>query len=70
MKLALRGLRKQALRDREEQLEQIGTAVITHLKSLKGTDLEPGEAIEWKGVEIDVTIIPCCPAISNLLSLD
>ncbi len=39
-------------RNRSQQLEEIGTAVITYLKSLKGTDLEPGEAIEWKGVEI------------------
>ncbi len=39
-------------RNREQQLEQIGIAVITHLKSLKGTDLEPGEAIEWNGVVI------------------
>ena len=38
-------------RNREQQLEQIGTAVITYLKSLKGTDLEPGEAIEWKGID-------------------
>ena len=39
-------------RNREQQLEEIGTAVITYLKSLKGTDLELGEAIKWKGVEI------------------
>lgn len=26
--------------------------LISYLKSLKGSDLEPGEAIKWKGVEI------------------
>ena len=43
-------------RDREQSLEEIGSEVISYLKSLKGSDLEPGEAIKWNGVEIVIVI--------------
>lgn len=38
--------------NREQQLNQIGEELLAYLKSQKGTDLEPGEAIEFKGVEV------------------